>query len=148
VTAILLPSTAYVKCMETDEVAKAGSIDLTEHTELHAIRVLLYKYGLIVTTERMRAKIYTDSDYTKLLYTSDWADVADVGAGEFWGWMRLDFDRKFLHKLQTYYVAIEVGNYTYSDSSFLALSLDWPVQQNTGSVQALAMQIYGYRETD
>jgi hypothetical protein len=148
--AILVPSQAYVRCFNTDEVVRAGSINLLEHSELAAIRILLYKYNLTATSERLRAKIYSDSDYSKLLYTGEWSNVADIpdAGSEWWGWLRLNFNREFLNRETTYYVAVEVDGYTFSDGSYLSASYDWPLQQNSGSVKALAMQIYGYRETD
>lgn len=147
--AVLLPSVAYVRVLGTSELVQAGSIDLSQHTELEYLRILLYKHGTLGGTEQIRAKLYHDAACTELYATSDWSNVADIDglSTYWWGWFRLGFNRVQLNKNAVYYVALETQNYTES-SSYLAVSFDWPVPQNTGSDvphRALMMQVYGYR---
>jgi hypothetical protein len=148
--AVLLPSLAFVKVLGTSESVQAGSIDLPQHIELAYLRVLLYKHGMLGGTEQVRAKLYTDSSYTQLYATSAWSSVSDItGLSTYWwGWLRLDFGRQNVSKVGVYYVALETQSYTESDTSYLSVSLDWPVPQNIAGdapSRALMMQVYGYR---
>lgn len=149
----LLPSTAYIKTWDSDEVVKCGAIDVQDNTNLLYLRVLLYKHGTHGGTEQVRAKVYSDADYSKLMYTSEWADLADIDgltSSPWWGWFRFTFARQALNKESTYYVALETQNYTRNaDTYYLSHSLDWPVAQNTQadpSAPGAMMQIYGYRD--
>lgn len=149
----LLPATAYIKTWDSDEVVKLGAVEVEDHTNLLYLRIMLYKHGAHGGTEQVRAKIYSDADYTKLMYTSAWSDLADIEgltASPWWGWFRLTFARQALNKEATYYVALETQNYTRNaDTFYLSHSLDWPVPQNTQVVPSFPgamMQFYGYRD--
>jgi hypothetical protein len=148
----LLPATAWIKTWDTGESVKCGATVVQDHTNILYLRILLYKHGTAGGSEQVRAKIYSDANYTKLMYTSAWASVADVPnmGTNWWGWFRLTFAREALNKNATYYVALETQNYTRNaDTFYLSNSLDWPVAQNTQSAPGMpgaAMQIYGYRD--
>ena len=150
----LLPTAAYVRSFGSSatDVVRAGSIQTSHHTELSSIQVLLYIHGALSGSEQMRARIYTDVAYTQLLYTGSWMSLSSISniSTSWWGWFRLDLNREQINDADVYYVALETQNYVpgAADSTYISVSLDWPLEQNTNStpaVPALAMQIYGYR---
>jgi hypothetical protein len=146
--AVLLPTPGFVRTIGTGETVQLGGITVTHHTELTYVRLLLLINNLSVSTQRLRIKVYSSSDYTGLVGTGDWAELADIdGLGFwYWGWLRFSFARLNLSSNITYYLALETENYTGSDSSYLALSLDWPEKYYAGVYLKYAMQVYGYRE--
>ncbi len=148
--AVLLPATAWVKTIDTGETVQCGSITLPTSTELTYLRVLLFIYGTIGGTEQMRVKIYSDSAYSKVLYTGSWVSLSDISnlSQYWWGWIALPVNRGHLKASATYYVGVESQNYTRSgDTYYLSLSLDGPVKEiSSNPYFAVKMQVYGYRE--
>lgn len=143
-------SQVWVREFQTSEVVQCGKVTTTQAIELGYLRILLFKHGTLAGTEQVRAKVYHDSGYTQLYATSDWADIADIDGltTDWWGWLRLDFDRPNL-AAGSYYIALETTGYTYSDSAYLAASLNWPLAQYTQvdtQQFSVMLQIYGYRD--
>lgn len=146
----LLPARAYFRAIETDEAVNLGSISLPSAVELHAIRVLLYKQGTAGGSERWRILAYRDSAKTDLAYTSEYTNLTDIeslGANWF-GWVSSNFDREQVPASTTFYLTMEVENYTRNaDTYYLALSLEWPNPQyatTAATRKGVALQIYGY----
>lgn len=145
------PNQLYIQPFTQGEDLRMGSFQLVESMELQYIRTQLHIYNQAITTQRVRIKIYGDQDYTDLLYTSSWADLSGANASNYWlGYIRVSFNRENLNKNITYYAAIEIGNYTFSSSSFIGPTFDfpWPVYDNGAPNffnHPLTMQIFGYK---
>lgn len=148
---VLLPAEAFVKTFDSDELVKCGSVDLLDHIELTYLRVLLFVHGAPDPGEKLRAKVFSDSDYSALYATSEWALLSEIEdlSEMWWGWLRFSFDRQHLNKSQLYYLAIESDGYVRDgDTKYLSASLNWPLKQYEGDADTVMMQIYGHRRLD
>lgn len=144
------PTPLRVKVAETSEEVECGSFSMGEHIELRHCRITLLKVGSAGGSEQLRLNIYTDEDYERRLYQSDWLELSDIeGLTTNWlGRVRFDFDRLHLNKDHTYYAAVESQSYTRDGEDFyIGFILDWPLQINShaGDDYALKMAFYGYR---
>ncbi len=154
------PATQYFKVFDTAEEVKMGSFTLASHLELKYIRVLFGMFGVAsrAGSERIRTKIYSDTEHSKILYTSDWssvtlANVSTLADSHSWtGWIRSEFSRYNLNKNITYYLSCQIDNYTRNaDTYYCGLSHDFPHpiydnSQNSFRYHPLAMQLFGYQE--
>jgi hypothetical protein len=146
------PATQYWKVFETDEVLVAGGATFASDAQLAQVVVTLYAQGTFAGSERMRALLYHDQALTKLYATGAWTSIADaVGAAAAWrGDIPLNFaegSRPFVEAGATYYVAIEVDQYTRDgETLFVSLTYDWPLPINENAATPpsypLAMAFY------
>lgn len=139
----------YMQPLTDGETMKVGSFQVQSNMELTHIRTLLYFNNLIPVNQQIRFKVYADSLYSDLLYTSSWALLSQVPCTSNWlGYVRIDFAGENLNKNLTYYVLCETQNYTYSVSSYLALTYDFPFPVYDNTLPAFTdhpfvMQIFG-----
>lgn len=139
----------YMQPLTEGEILRVGSFNLVDNLELSHIRTLLYFHNLIPVNHQIKFSIYSDSAYQDKIYESSWASLNQVPSTGYWlGYVRIDFDNKNINKELTYYVACEVQNYTYSASSYLALTYDfpWSVYDNgqpSFTDHPFVMQIFG-----
>lgn len=142
-----------VKTLDTGELASVGSFSTVDHTELRYVRLWFFKHGAEGGSERLRLKVCSDAELSKVLYSSAWANLADAEiADDYWmGWLRFDFEREHINKNLTYYLALETASYTRTADYYLSLVRDWatPIYAigDSGALPT-AMQIYGYEERD
>jgi hypothetical protein len=122
------PEKRAIRYFENNEEAKMGSFKLANNCELKYICVLLLMIGNY-TTEKIRTKIYSSSDYNagSLLYTSSWRDLIDAAISNYYVWLRTDFANQNINKEHTYYLACEISNYTRNAyNKYAALVYDAP----------------------
>ena len=147
--------TQYIKTIDTSESISFGSFSVVNSMELAHIRSALMITGVsnLSGNEQVRLKIYTDPAFTSLLYTSDYAnlsDITDIGTTNWFGWIRIDFNRENINANLTYYVQLETLNYTRNAETFwIGFSHDFPfpVYDNAQTLyykHPLAMQLFGY----
>ena len=151
--------TQYIKTIDTSETPNMGSFSVTDNGELKYMRVKLFVNGTLGGTEQIRLKIYSDAALTSVLYTSDWSEISNItdengviATGDWFGWIRMDFNRESINKNLTYYVEAEFNNYTRNlDTYYLGLAHDFPfpVFDNGQSLfynHPLAFEIFTYIE--
>lgn len=118
----------FIKTVDTGEKIKMGSFQTPENGELVYMRITPYWEGKIPTTEQVRLNIYSNPEYTALLYQSDYSDLVDISnkSTNWIGWLRIDFNREPVNLNSTYYVEAEYNNYTRTGSYFQSLCWDFP----------------------
>lgn len=118
----------FIKSIDTGEEVRCGGFKLKNHGELDHIRPLIYIQGLLSGTERLRAKLYEDSNHTKLLATSQWTiPLVNATLGNWRGLIRIDFNKENINKNITYYIGLELTGYTRNGESFyIGVARDWP----------------------
>jgi len=129
------PADRLIRIFGDDETVRMGSFKVAKNGDLQHIRVLTFIRGPMTGTQKIRVKIFSESSYTSLLYTSDWLTLSEISAIKYvasangwYGWLRLDFDRKHLNKNNYYWLSCEIDNYTRNaDTSFFSLVYDSPV---------------------
>lgn len=128
------PAEGRFKTAATGELVEAGGATFPAHQELAGFYVTVYMQGARGAAEQIRAKIFSDSAYTKLLATGEWANLveANEGATNWLGKILLSFDPP--HNIEAgteYFLAIETDGYTRDgDTSYIAFSYDWPLPIN------------------
>lgn len=143
-----------IKTLDTSEVAHLGGYTMAKDMELKWVRLVIYKQGTEAGSEQIRLGVYSRSDLSGQLFTSDWVDVVDFVDGNNWiGFVRFDFDRQHLDADTVYHLAIETNNYTRNgDAFFLSTSCDWPDPVNTpndnNAYYAAAAHFYGYQNRE
>lgn len=138
---------------DSGEVQGLGGWKFAEHRELKWMRAMLHIEGTPSGSEQIRLSIYSKSDLGVRLFSSDWVDIADIGAGgTYWrGRVRFDFDRQFLNKNSRYYLAAETQNYTRTSSFSIGIEADWNTDKwdpaTAGAARTWAnLDFYGYKE--
>lgn len=143
------------RVFDDDELIRCGSIISSEHEELAYVRPYVYIHGAISGSEKIRVCIYSDYDYTSLLYASDWSNLSDIeNISAYWqGFVRCDFHREHLFSGNEYFVAIEINDYSRSDFTFFVsvkFDFDNSIYPIAGKDQIfsypLAMEFFTYRE--
>lgn len=149
-----MPERQVVKVMETDEQYLAGGLVAERTEQLSTLRLLLYKHGVHAGTERARVRLYHDEALTSVYATSSWSSIDAIeNLADYWrGWLGFTFEpMRWLVADTTYYVAVEVDDYTRDgDTFYLSFAYDWPIAASlqlseTGGV-SLAMQPWAYRK--
>lgn len=115
-----------VRTIDTSEILKMGSFDVVNSGWLGHIRVGVFIFNQVGRggSEKIRTKVYSDSSYSSLLYTSSWTDlntttIADLKTSHSWiGIVRTDFSKQQINNQLVYYLAIELSNYTYNFGTF------------------------------
>lgn len=141
------PNVLYVKVFNDGEKLQMGSMQLTQSSiELKHIRVLLYVKGDLVGTEQLQLKLYSDSLYSKELYSSDVITLSD---SNWLGYLRFDFDNVNLNKNLIYYLACVPSNYIKTETSYLSLAHDYPLTKYANNPTSfrntnLLFEVFGY----
>ena len=146
-----IPSKMYFKTIDTGETPHLGTFALGEDMQLNYARLLLFKKALTITTEQLRIVVLSSisAGVGTAIATSDWFDIIDITnlATNWIGFIRFDFAGEFLESNSSYFVRLETANYTaVVDTSYLAVSLDWPNPINTSAVlsdPAIGIELYG-----
>jgi len=110
----------------TDDVIKAGSFESIVDFEIDRVFPMVYFNNINPTTERIRAIIYSDSTYGTAIYQSNWytfADLTSIGPYGRW-YIPIAFNNWNIKKGIQYFISFEIGNYTRSLSSYIAIESD------------------------
>jgi hypothetical protein len=144
--------TLYCKTFDTDEIVRMGSFQVAESLELQYIRLLIYINGTIAGTERIRLRVYSDSGFSNVLYTSDYSSMSSITglSTRFLGWVRFSFDREHINKNITYYLTAEIDNYTFAEPFYIGAMYDFPhpIYDNSENLfydHPIAFQLFGYK---
>ena len=145
------PRDLYIKTADTSEEVQLGSFSPAANMELDSIKVWLHIKGTPGGSETIQIKIYGDSAYSNLVYTSTAHALSGITAIDFLGWIKCDFNRENLNKNTTYYPAVVLGNYTRNaDTYYIGFVHDWPdgTYHTTTDINTapLATQWFGYQE--
>lgn len=109
----------YVKSIDTGELVRCGGFQVNDNSELAYVRSFIYVQGTLGGNERIRTRVYSDSLHTKLLYTSDWSDkLSTAFTGNWLGFIRTDYNAENFNPYSTYYLEIELSNYTRNGEVF------------------------------
>ena len=143
----------YIKTFDNNEKIRMGSFSVVESLELKYIRSLFYINGTLSGTEQVQMTLYSDPDYSNVLYQSNTVDIVDIGTytNNFIGWIRFDFEQKNINKDITYYPAMTISNYTRNgDTFYIGMSYDFPFPMYDNSEDLffnhpIGMQIFGYK---
>lgn len=143
----------YFKVFDTGEEIPVGDVILSNPTEVKHIRTYFYKQGTLGGNEQLQLKVYSDSDRSKTLYTSEVLTVSDIddpaiAASTNWlGKIRFDFSPEVsFNENITYYISIESTSYTRdADNFYLGCGLDTPVATNSidSANPPILLEIYG-----
>lgn len=150
-----IPADQYLRTIGAGETPAACGVRSTLYSfQLAHIVAAMYRVGAPASGERVRLLVCHDSALTKEYARSEWVSVEtfseqlDPGVGEAaFGRVRFDFDREFIQVDQTYYLALEVENYTQGTTSYLAFKLDWPdtvYEQEDAPRYGWQVELYGY----
>lgn len=146
------------KLFDNDEEIRMGSFKVQKAIQLKHTRLGIYIQGManLAGTEQITQKIYTDIGATKLQYTSNVADLANIvwdGTKQgFLGYIRIDWDNFNLNVNYDYYFASQISGYTRNgDTFFVSLNWDYPdsIYDNGGSnwpQHPIAQQVFGLGE--
>ena len=121
-----------VKLFDTDETIKCGRFKFTNNFELSSIRGYFLLVGLVGATEKFRFKVFSNSTYSKLLYTSEWSLFSDIEGinrtkNSWHGFIRADFNREWINNQFNYYIGCEISNYTRNAFTlYRGIALDTP----------------------
>ena len=145
------PTDQYYIVVTDDEPTQAGEFVLTEDIELGQIQCRLQKIGAHAGTETLQVHIYGNSDLSTPLCSSTAVSMADIDSltsSNWVGYVTFDFNREYLDSDNTYYMGVQVNNYTYSVGVYeWGYALDWPDDINTADIatkRGLQAAIIGY----
>jgi len=146
-----IPSKMYFKTIDTGETPHLGTFTLGDDMQINYARLLLFKKALTITTEQLRVVIFSSSSVGvgTAIATSAWSSLIDITnlATNWIGFIRFTFAGEFLDASSSYFIRLETNNYTaVVDTSYLAVSLDWPNPINTSTVlsdPAIGIELYG-----
>ncbi len=120
-------NSAYlVRTISTSEILRLGSAKVVTSGGLGYIRVGLFIFNQSAKggSEKIRTNIYSDSTYTSLVCSSSWTNLDIVtipllASSHSWiGVVRTDFAKQQINSQLTYYIAVELQNYTYTLGTF------------------------------
>lgn len=113
----------YFRVMDTSELVPAFGFSTADNQQLSQILLTTYIHGSLSGNEILVAKIYADQALTKLVATSSnfiLSQIENIGANWF-GQIGISMPTKpWIGLGNTFYVAIEATNYTYSGSSYIS----------------------------
>jgi hypothetical protein len=145
----------YHTIINESGVLQVGSFVTSQDEELKYIRPW-FCINMAITTERFRILIYSDSNYDSVLYTSEWSNFSDIEnlANNWSGFVTATFGREHLKSNTSYYVGLELDNYTrnaYTD--FISVRFDYCNSTYPKvSTQVLdypsKLEIYTYKEVE
>lgn len=115
-----------VRTIDTSEILRMGSATVLTSGNLGHIRIGLFIFNQAARSgsEQVRVKVYSDSGYSSLLYTSSWVSlnvttIPLLNSTHSWiGMIRADFSKQPLNNQLVKYIAIELQNYTYVLGTF------------------------------
>lgn len=151
--------TQTCKSCDTSEIIQMGGCKPRVNLELVYIRasILIYKQANLAGSEQFRTKVYSDSGYTSLLYTSSWmsinsTSISGLASTHSWiGIMRSDFSSRPQMSAQLYYyIGLEFQNYTRNANTFwIGTCRDFPYPTySTAQVAYLCnykFEVFGYQ---
>lgn len=147
------PDTQVIKTLDTSEIVSLGAFTPARNTELKHARAQIYKHGTLAGNEQVRLNVYSRADLDGLLFSSDWADLADIDTTvpDYWlGLIRFDFARQSLDSNSAYTFAVATNNYTRNgDTFYLSFCYDVVGSQLVNTVSggtAGILHIFGYEE--
>lgn len=120
--------TQFIKTVPPIGKIPIGYFKVVTSLNLYHIRLTIYIDGFVPTVEQVRVNIYSDADYSSLIYQSAWANLSDIDMQDKWiGWLRTDFDGENISNQFRYYPEIEVANYAeVVGVSYLGFAYDFP----------------------
>jgi hypothetical protein len=128
------PSVLLIKTFDTAEIVNLGSFKLSESGELEHIQSWVYIKGTPAGNERIRLRVHTTSDTSRVYAQSDWVAASDLGAN-FLGWVRFDFSLQNMNKNFFYWISAETQNYTRNaDTLYFGITYDYPFPTYTTGV--------------
>ena len=147
------PDKKYVKTIDTSEIVRLGSINIVDNIELQYIRPSIFIYGALGGIEQIRVNLYGDENHLNKIFSSSWRNLSEISMStNYWlGWIRCDFARQNINKNITYYLSVELNNYTRNGETFwIGLNRDYPTPTYDNSEDLwdghpLAFQIFGYK---
>ncbi len=126
------PKRILVKVFDDNEVVKCSRFKFENNFRLKYIRGFFLIRGTIAGTEKIRFKVYSDSAYSKLLYTGDWSEFSTIPninrtKNSWHGWLTSEFSEEWINNQFYYYVGCEISGYTRNATTFFtALRYDHP----------------------
>ena len=116
----------YFRVADTGEIVPAFGFSTGTNQQLSQILFTAYIHGSLSGNETVVAKIYTDLALTKLVATSGnflLSQIENIGAN-WYGQIGVSFPTKpWIGLGNTFYVSIQVNNYTYSGSTYVSFLL-------------------------
>ena len=147
----------YINVIDSNESMDCGSFQTQENGELGHIRVLIYinKTSQLSGNETLQLKLYSDSNFEHLIYTSKEAKISDIDyTTDYWiGTVTVDFNREAVSSCTRYYLKAEVSNYTKANDHFIAFGYDYPfriyaTEQARFFEHNIQFQIFTYQDRD
>lgn len=133
-----------------------GTVEPDDNQQLSVYRIQLFKRGLQPTVS-MRVNAYVSDKHERDVLQGESQDVL-VSAIEqqydatdnFYGWIAFTFSPRFnMNASAPTRFELELSNYTFSESQYIGVVLDWPVTMgfNTSpgaaSSAPVALELYG-----
>jgi hypothetical protein len=148
------PGKGYYRILESNEEAKGGYFTLTDSMDLKHIVPQIFIHGTMSGSEQVRMKIYGANGASATstpIAVSAYAPLADIGnyTSNWLGDIFLDFSGEPLKSGVSYYMSLQIANYTRNaDTFYIGVNLDWypdvndPVVSTTRGFRA---RILGYK---
>lgn len=121
---------AVIICNGTPHVIDLGAPTPLDNEQLEMIGVQVFKIGLQPTV-KLRVNAYVDGD---LIQSTNWIDMSVIEGlypetDNFYGWLRFEFSPRlnFRSDGPTRF-ELELNNYSFSETGWIAAVYDWPVQ--------------------
>ena len=116
----------YFRVADTAEVVPAFGFSTGNNQQLSQILLTTYIHGSLSGNETVVVKLYTDLALTKLVATSSnllLSQIENIGAN-WYGQVGVTMPTKpWIGLNNTFYVSIQVNNYTYSTSNYVSFLL-------------------------
>ena len=150
------PDNLLFKTIDTSEKVNMTAAQWPNDTQLRNARVWFLVYGNAqsISTERARINILSEFEGATPIYQSDWSDFSDISPApstDYWhGWITFDFSDVHIDSDITYYLELEMGNYTRNgDTSYIAVKLETPYAVNDGATSVdnslpVAVELYDF----
>jgi len=147
------PKDLYVTKSLTGMVNGLGKITSSTEFTLETIRTVLYAQEISSAggSETLQMKLYSDEAMTIEYAASNVLNLVDLVSGTT-NWIGyIDFTFETLPNINTHTVCcgLVVSNYTNTDTFFLAVPFDWPLNINASTVPEERggwIELYGYQD--
>jgi len=144
------PKVLLTKIFDTAEEVNLGSFKATDSQELEHIRVIIFRNGTAGGSETFTLKVYSSSDLTSAVATSDVVTYSTVTNNL--SWVRFDFNRENINKEITYFATLTPASYTRNaDTFYFGVPFDFPdpiygtFSGTNFTDHGIAMQIFGFK---
>lgn len=144
-------SIAVIRSTGSPYTIDLGTVDPDDNQQLQVYRVQIFKRGLQPNV-RMRVNAYISDVLQGVSQDVVCSQIeADYSATDnFYGWIGFTFSPRFnLNTATPTRFELELENYSFSETVFIAVVLDWPVTMgfnaSPGSVNSspVALELYG-----